>query len=100
MGETKLFKLKYQIKALTSVLLFIYFFDKCPFKIFRRGESKNASPCPAPQDPQRSVLNVDEDEFETGGDLGPGTICSSARKASAQLSSVQWLSRVRLPATP
>ena len=100
MGETKLFKLKYQIKALTSVLLFIYFFDKCPFKIFRRGESKNASPCPAPQDPQRSVLNVDEDEFETGWDLGPGTICSSARKASAQLSSTQWLSRVRLPATP
>ena len=80
-----------------SFYLFI-FFDKCPFKIFRRGESKNASPSPAPQDPQGSVFNVDEDQFEIGCDLGPGTICSSA--AMLQFSSVQSLSRVRLPATP
>ena len=54
---------QYHIKASTSV----------PFKIFRTREPKNASPPPAPQDPQGPIINGDEDEFEIGWDLGPGT---------------------------
>ena len=52
---------QYHIKASTSV----------PFKIFRTREPKNASPPPAPQDPQGPIINGDEDEFEIGWDLGP-----------------------------